>query len=146
MKDNNLIRLVLCGCVAGVVWHLLSVAFLSIVAPDLTASLERAAPHQALGGLFFYVIDLAMGTWAVWLYSAIAPRYGKGAPAITGIAWWILKTLQSAKFAGLGFIALSPVLLPLGVATLLAAVLASFVGAGLYRKASESSLQNLPAT
>jgi hypothetical protein len=98
--------------------------------------------------LLFYVIDLAMGTWAVWLYSAIAPRYGKGATAvaITGIAWWILKTLQSAKLAGLGFIEVSPAFVPLGVATLAAAVLASFVGAGLYRKVSESAPHNLPAT
>jgi hypothetical protein len=148
MKDNNWIRLVLCGFVAGVVWHLLSVLFIAMFAPGFTASLERAAPHQALGGLFFYAVDLAMGTWAVWLYSAIAPRYGKGATAavITGLAWWILKTLQSAKLAGLGFIELSPVLLPLGVATLVATVLASFVGAGLYRKVSESSLRKLPAT
>jgi hypothetical protein len=147
MKDNNWIRLVLCGFVAGVAWHLLSVVFMSIFAPDFAASLERAAPHQALGGWFFYVVDLAMGTWAVWLYSAIAPRYGKRATAVatTGIAWWILKTLQSAKLAGLGFIEVSPALVPLALATLAAAVLATFVGAGLYRKVSESSLSNLPA-
>lgn len=144
MKHNDWLRLVLCGFVAGAIWHLLSVAFIAAFAPDFTTSLVRAAPHQALGRLFFYVVDLAMGTWAVWLYSAIAPRYGKGATAgaITGIAWWILKSLQSAKLAGLGFIEVGPALVPLGVATLVAAVLASFVGAGLYRKASESS----PAT
>ena len=148
MKDNNWIRLVLCGFVAGVVWHLLSVVIISFFAPDFLASLQKTAPHQALGGPFFYAVDLAMGIWAVWLYSAIAPTYGKGATAviIAGIAWWILKTLQSAKLAGLGFIELSPALFPLGAATLLATVLASVAGAWLYRKVSESSPQDLPAT
>ena len=148
MKGNNWIRLVLCGFVAGVVWHLFSVVFISFFAPDFIPSLQRTAPHQALGGLFFYAVDVAMGIWAVWLYSAIAPRYGKGATAvvIAGSAWWILKTLQSAKLAGLGFIELSPALLPLGVATLVATMFASVAGAWLYRKVSESSPQDLPAT
>lgn len=89
-----------------------------------------------------------MGIWAVWLYSAIAPRYG-GRPitvAIVGVAWWVLKTLQSAKWAGLGFVELGPDLLPLGVATLAATVLASAVGAWLYRKVSEPSTQSVAAT
>jgi hypothetical protein len=148
MKNNNWIRLVLCGFVAGVVWHLLSVVFIALFAPDFMASLQRTAPHQALGGLFFYAVDLAMGVWAVWLYSAIAPTYGKGATAVVvvGIAWWILKTLQSAKLAGLGFIELSPALFPLGAATLAATVLAAVTGAWLYRKVSDVSPQDLPAT
>ena len=148
MKTNNWIRLVLCGFVAGVVWHLLSAVFIALFAPDFIASVQRTAPHQALGGLFFYAVDLAMGIWAVWLYSAIAPTYGKGATSVVvaGIAWWILKTLQSAKLAGLGFIELSPTLFPLGAATLVATVLASVAGAWLYRKVSESSRHAASAT
>jgi hypothetical protein len=148
LKTNNWIPLVLCGFVAGVVWHLLSAVLISLFAPDFIVSLQRTAPHQALGGLFFYAVDLAMGIWAVWLYSAIAPTYGKGAtsPVVAGIAWWILKTLQSAKLAGLGFIALSPTLLPLGAATLVATVLASVAGAWLYRKVSELSPPDFQAT
>lgn len=147
MNGKNWIRLALCGFVAGVVWHLLSVVSISAFAPDFIASLERTAPHQALGGLFFYAVDVAMGIWAVWLYSAIAPRYGQGATAvaIAGSAWWIVKTLQSAKLAGLGFIELNPALLPLGVATLMAAFLASGAGAWLYRKVSASSTRDFPA-
>lgn len=148
MRTNRWVRLVLCGFVAGVVWHLLSVAFISLFAPDFIASLRRTAPHQALGGLFFYAVDLAMGIWAVWLYSAMAPTYGKGATAavVAGIAWWVLKTLQSAKLAGFGFMEPSPTLLPLGAATLIATVLASVAGAWLYRKVTEVSPQDLRAT
>lgn len=148
MKDSNWIRLVLCGFVAGVVWNLVSVAFLASLAPDFVASVQRSAPHHSLGGQFFFAVDLAMGIWAVWLYSAIAPRYGARpiTAVIAGVAWWILKTLQSAKWAGLGFVELGPSLLLLGVATLGATVLASAAGAWLYYKASESSPRRVATT
>jgi len=141
MKGSYWVRVVLCGFVAGVAWNLVSLVSLSLFAPDFVASVQRSAPHPSMGGEFFFAIDLAMGIWAVWLYSAIAPPYGARpiTVAIAGVAWWILKTLQSAKWAGLGFVELGPEVLLLGVATLAAAVLASGVGAWLYRKVSESA-------
>jgi len=148
MKRHEWIRLVLCGCVAGVVSNLASVVLLSLVAPDFVTSVQRSAPHPPWGGDVFFGIDLAMGTWAVWLYSAIAPRYGAGpvTAAIVGVAWWLLKTLQSAKWAALGFVELGANLVPLGALTLAATVLAAAAGAWLYRKATESSPHHHPAT
>lgn len=140
MKRHEWIRLALCGFVAGIVWHLLSVVSLSVFRPDLVLSVQTHAPHRALGGAFFYGVDIAMGIWAVWLYSAIAPRYGPrpATVVITGVAWWVLKTLQSAKWAGSGFVELGVDLLPVGAATLVATTLAAAVGVWLYRKASVS--------
>ena len=142
MKNPNWLRITLCGFVTGVVWHLLSVVFLAIFAPDFAGAVQRTAPYPAQGGGFFYAIDLLMGVWAVWLYSVIAPRYGATltTAAIAGAAWWILKTLQSAKWAGLGFVALGSNLLPLGVATLAAALVASMIGTWLYRKTGPTLL------
>ena len=136
MKNPNWIRITLCGFVAGVIWNLLSVVFLAIFAPTFVASVQQAAPNPPQGGAFFFAVDILMGVWAVWLYSAIAPRYGAKLTtmATAGVAWWILKTLQSSKWAGLGFVTLGPHLLPLGVATLGATLLASVVGAWLYSK------------
>jgi len=147
MKGTNWVRLALSGFVAGVIWHLLSVAFLAAFASDFVASVQQSAPRPAQGGAFFFAIDVGMGIWAVWLYSAIAPRYGSNLTtvAIAGIAWWILKTLQSAKWAGLGFVQFGPNLLPLGVGTLGATVLAAGVGTWFYRKVSEMR-PDLPAT
>ncbi len=148
MKRANWIRVTLCGFVAGVIWNLLSVVYLAMFAPDFVASVRRSAPHPAQGGVYFFAIDVLMGVWAVWLYSAIAPRYGTKLTtvAITGVAWWILKTLQSAKWAGLGFVELGRNLVPLGVATLGTTVLASVVGIWLYSKVSGGSPHDLPAT
>ena len=148
MKGTNWIRLVLCGFVAGVVWNLLSAVFLSFWAPDFIASVQRSAPYPSRGGAFFFAVDVVMGIWAVWLYSAIAPRYGTKltTAAIAGVAWWILKTLQSAKWTGLGFVALGTNLIPLAGATLVASVLASVAGAWLYSKVSEPLPRGLRAT
>jgi hypothetical protein len=73
-----------------------------------------------------------MGIWAMWLYSAIAPRYGARPTTalIAGVAWWTIKSLQSAKWAGLGFVAPGVVLIPLAT-TLVAVVVATVVGAWL---------------
>ena len=148
MKRANWIRIALCGFVAGVIWNLLSVVYLAMFAPEFVASVQRSAPHAAQGGAYFFAIDVLMGVWAVWLYSAIAPRYGMTltTAAITGAAWWMLKTLQSAKWAGLGFVEVGPNLVLLGVATLGATVLASVVGISLYSKVSGGSPHDLPAT
>jgi len=136
MRDANWIRIVLCGFVAGVVWNLLSAVALSVFSPGFVASVQRGALYPPLGGEVFFAVDVVMGVWAMWLYSAIAPRYGARLTtvAIAGVAWWIMKTLQSVKWAALGFVALSPNLMLLAVTSLLATLAAS--GAWLYDKAN----------
>lgn len=138
MKGRNWIQVVLCGIVAGVVWHLLSVVFLAVAMPGVLATVQSGARQRPRGGEFFFAIDVAMGIWAVWLYSAIAPRYGARplTAAIVGVAWWSLKTLQSAKWVGLGVVDIGANVLALGGATLAATLLASAAGAWLYRKVS----------
>lgn len=135
MHGTNWLRIILSGVVAGIVWFLLCAAILFLFAQDFLASLQGTAPHPPMGGAFFFALDLMMGIWAMWLYSAIAPRYGAGAKtaAIAGVAWWTIKSLQSAKWAGLGFVPREVVLVPLAT-TLIAAVTASLVGAWVYRK------------
>jgi len=133
------LRIVLCGLVAGVIWNLLSMALLSAVAPDLIPSLKTGAPHAPLGGAFFYGVDLAMGVWSIWLYSAIASHYGARSrtAVIAGAAWWVLKTLQSAKWAGLGFIEPGHELMLLGAVSLIIAISATVAGAWLYNRTAQ---------
>ena len=67
------------------------------MAQDFMAVVETGDPHTRWGGGIYFGIDLMMGIWTMWLYSAIAPRYGAEAKAaaIAGIAWWAIKSLQS---------------------------------------------------
>ena len=144
MRNTNLMRIVLCGFVAGVVWFALSSAFLSIFAQDLLAVVQRDGPYPKRSGAFFFAVDLLMGVWAVWLYSAISPKYGAGpkTAAIAGVAWWTIKSLQSAKWAGLGFVQPGVVLVPLAT-TLIAALVAAVVGGWLYQRTEVSTAKIL---
>jgi hypothetical protein len=118
-----------------VVWYLLSALLLSLFAQELLVFVERGGSYPRLGGAFFFVVDLLMGIWAMWLYAAIAPRYGPGlkTAAITGVAWWTIKTLQSVKWAGLGLIPGKAAFMPLAT-TLVAVLAASELGAWLYER------------
>lgn len=137
MKMNELViqwvRVVLCGLVAGVVWFLLSAIVLRFFGQAFIDALQGVQPYPRRGGLFFFSIDLLMGIWALWLYTAIRSRYRTRAKTLTvvGFAWWSIKSLQSAKWAALGFVPLGSALAPL-VATLPATIAATFVGAWLY--------------
>ena len=147
MRRTDWIRIVLCGYVAGVLWFLVSVVFLSFFAPNFVTSVQQGAPYADWGGAFSFGVDVAMGIWAVWLYAAIAPRYGArpSTAALVGVAWWTIKSLQSAKWAGLGFLQPDGALIGLATASLVAAVAASIVGAGLYDKVNRPVAQK-PAT
>ena len=83
---------------------------------DLLLAVKQSAPHPKRGGAFFFAVDLLMGIWAMWLYSTITPRYGEGprTAVIAGVAWWSIKSLQSAKWAGLGFVPQGVVLVSAG--------------------------------
>ena len=136
MEPTNRVRVILCGVVAGAVYALLNAAFLALVAPDFFASVQQSAQQAPLSWPYFLAIDLGMGVWVVWLYSAIESRYGSTMQTtlIAGVALYTLKTLQSAKWAGLGFVDLGLGLLPLGIGTLVPVLAATFVGVGLYRR------------
>jgi hypothetical protein len=147
MRGVHWIRVVLCGLVAGVVWYLLSALLLSLFAQDLAAFVQEGGPYPRSGGAFFFVLDLLMGIWAMWLYSALVPRYGAGprTAVIAGVAWWIIKSLQSAKWVGLGLLPREIVLIPLAT-TLIAVLVASVLGAWLYERVDKPATKALGTT
>jgi hypothetical membrane protein len=120
--------------VSGVVWHLLSAIVLVLIGRDFLEAVQGGRLHAQSSGLFFFAIDLAMGIWAMWFYAVIRERYRSEpeAAAVVGFAWWFMKSLQSAKWVGLGFVPIKVTLVPL-VATLPLPMLAVLVGAWLYR-------------
>jgi hypothetical protein len=127
------LRVLLSGLGAGVIWYLLSALLLAGFARPFPAWAERNAAGHPLSGASWLLIDLGMGIWVAWLYAALGPRYGARARTalIAGLAWWVIKTLQSAKWAGLGLIPREVVLAPLLV-SLLASLVAAMAAAWLY--------------
>ena len=136
MRGKRWVSRVLCGFVAGVLFFLFNAVTASLFAEKLLSVLQTVPAYPRQGGEFFFVVDVLMGVWAMWLYSAISPRYGSrpSTAAIAGLAWWTIKSLQSANWIGLGFVppevgldALAPLAL-----SLLSAMGAAMAGAFLY--------------
>jgi hypothetical protein len=85
--------------------------------------------------MFLLFSNLAAGVWATWLYTAIRPRYGPGPKTAVwaGLAWWVIVSMQSAKWVALLSIPPAAVLIPLA-ASLPAIFVATLAGAWFYEK------------
>jgi hypothetical protein len=127
------LRILLCGVVAGFVWYLLSSLLLALFARPFLDWAQAVGTGSDWSGAAWFIIDLAMGIWVAWLYATLVPRFGSRprTALIAGLAWWVLKSLQSAKWAGLGFIPGTIVLAPF-VVSLAASLAAAAAAAWLY--------------
>ena len=130
-------RVLLCGLVAGLVWTLLSSVVTVLVGNDFAAAVpgnRLSAPSTGLV-VFLFVVNLVEGTWAMWLYAAIRPRYGAGlkTAALAGFSWWVISSLIDATWGSFGFVPAKALLGPM-VASLPAIIVAAVVGAWLYKE------------
>ena len=137
MEKTNWARSFLCGLVAGVVWTLLSMVLLGFVGDDFLAAVRVGRQHGSSSGsyLFLHFSNLAAGVWAMWLYTAIRPRWGSGPQTAVraGVAWWVIVSMQSAKWVALISVPPAVTLAPLA-ATLPAILVATLAGVWLYEK------------
>lgn len=135
MRKINWPRVFLCGLVAGLIWSLLSAAILTFLGGDLITAIPKlSAPTRALL-LFSFLVNLAMGTWAMWLYAAILPRYGPGpkTAAIAGFAWWLMYCLAKANWGPYALVR-AKVLVAILAAALSAVIVAAIIGARYYEE------------
>lgn len=127
-------RVLLCGLLAGLVWTLLSILLLGLVGRDFMAALldGRLAPRGQVQ-LFLVASNLAAGIWATWLYATLRAYYGPGLKtgAIVGVAWWVIVSMQSAKWVALGTIPIRTVIAP-GAMTLPVIMIAALAGGWCY--------------
>jgi len=135
MSKINWSRILLCGLVTGITWIVLG----SVVTALLGRSFA-ALPNNRLGAptpgfiLLNAAIDLLEGISILWLYAAIRPLYGPGprTAIIAAFAWWFIVSMGDAAWCSFGFFPPATVV-PLVVGTLPALILATIVGAWLYR-------------
>lgn len=137
MGRINWRSVVLCGIVAGLTWTVLSSIITAFVARDFVAAVPGGRLSEPSGSLiaFLFLVNLVMGTWAMWLYAAIRPRYGPGpkTAVVTGFSWWVISSLVDATWGSFGFVAPKAVLAPIA-ASLPAIIIAAVAGAWLYRE------------
>ena len=139
MGKINLSRVILGGILAGIVVNVSEFLLHDVVMKaqdaEVMKSLGKTMPEG--GGVIavWLVWGFAWGIAAVWLYSAMRPRFGPGpgTAARTGVAaWFFCCLLMSVAMANIGLFPLSGLEL---VWTLVQSVVAVVVGAWIYKEA-----------
>ena len=135
MNALNWARILLCGLVTGVAFTVMSVVLLGLLGDAFLAAVSDSAV-AGIGaprtGPALYLLTVAAGVWAMWLYSVVRPRSSSNirAGVAVGLAWWVIASLQSLKWVALLGIP-RVAWLPLGLNAALCIVAAS-IGAFLY--------------
>jgi hypothetical protein len=143
MGKINWIRVLLGGLLAGVVLIILGYLTLAIYLRNIfdpaLAALGHPV-HQTLGFQTFWIVfNLVSGILAVWLYSAIRPRYGAGPKTAicAGLAVWALQGLSyDAVSAAFGLFSGKAVLVD-SLTALVLCVVSTLVGAWVYTEQSQ---------
>jgi hypothetical protein len=138
MKSINWGRVILGGVVAGLVVNLsefvLNEIVLKTANEEAMKALGRTMPTGGGTMIVWIVLGFVIGIAAVWLYAGIRPRYGAGpATAVkAGVLVWILGSLYTTVvFWNLGLYPLNVLVI---VWTLVEAIVATVVGAWMYRE------------
>ncbi|MFQ6031067.1 MAG: hypothetical protein ACE5Q6_26695 [Dehalococcoidia bacterium] len=136
MGKINWGRVFLCGILTGGVWYLLSllVFVFALGGTDYAAAVE-AAPRPKTFPALPFILYLAMGIWAMWLYAAIRARYGPGpkTAAVAGVALWVVAVLEVSKLVAVGFFPPNLLLTPVAAA-LPVIIVVAVVGAWPYKE------------
>jgi magnesium-transporting ATPase (P-type) len=143
MGKTNWNRVFLGGLLAGVVLIVLGFAAWAIYLQGLWSPEMEALGHPvdiSGGGYVFSIIfSLVIGILAVWLYSAIRPRYGAGPKTaiIAGIAFWVLSSLIAAISLGSMGLFAARLLVIDSLTGLVLYVVATLLGAWVYKEESQ---------
>lgn len=136
MSKINWSRVLGCGLLAGVVWIILGTVVTALFGKNFAAlpnnHLGRPTPAFIIVNV---ILDLLEGVSILWLYAAIRPRYSPGVRTaiIAAFAWWFILSLGDVTWCSFGFFPAGTVI-PLMIGTLPAIVLATLIGAWLYRE------------
>jgi hypothetical protein len=143
MGKTNWMRVFLGGLLAGVVLIVLGFAAWAIYLERLWSPEMEALGHpvnMSAGGYVFSIIfSLVVGILAVWLYSAIRPRYGAGPKTalIAGIAFWVLSSLIAAISLGSMGLFAARLLVVDSLTGLVLYVVATLLGAWVYKEQAQ---------
>ena len=138
MGKINWTRVILGGLVAGAVINIFEYVLNGVVlAKDMQAAISALGRQESGGALVMFTVwGFLVGFFAVWLYSAIRPRYGAGVKTAlcAGAAVWCLGYLL-ASVTPLALHLFPSRLMAIGLAVGLVEVLVgTVVGAWLYRE------------
>ena len=144
MGRINFGRVVMGGLFAGILINISEFVLNSFVLrTDMEAGMKalgKTVPQSGGTIAVWTILGFAVGIVAVWLYAAIRPRYGPGvATAVrAGICVWFLENVVcTVVIVNLGIFPFNAV--PV-VWTLAEAILATVLGAWVYREGSSAAV------
>ena len=148
MSKMNCKRVFLGGLVAGIVFIVLGFASYFIYLGDAWKGVMEELGYPLSDSVGMYVFSIVscfvVGILAVWLYAAIRPRYGAGpgTGVLAGFIFWILSVLL--PYISFGTIGMFPVRLLIidGLIGLVIMIVATLLGAWVYREESEQGASN----
>jgi hypothetical protein len=141
MKGINLGRVILGGILAGIILNISESLLNEMVLKNDWDAAMKAMGKTMTGGsaiVVWILYGFALGIGAVWLYAAIRPRYGAGAgtAARAGIAVWFFQSfLPHVATLNLGLFPKN-IALTSTVWGLVELIIATILGAWLYREAA----------
>ena len=133
--EVNWPRIFGCGTLAGVIWIALGSIVTALLGRDFAA-----LPHNRLGSptpgflILNVVLDFLEGFSILWLYASIRQTYRPGARTalIAAFAWWFIVSLGDVTWCSFGLFP-PRTLIPLMIGTLPALLIATLIGASLYK-------------
>lgn len=138
MGGINLVRVILGGLVAGIIFNvsefLLNEKVMKGEMEAAMKALGKTVPQSGNAMAVWIIFGFVMGFLAVWLYAVGRPRFGAGpgTAARAGIFFWVLTgLLPQVAMWNMGLFPLSALAL---VWTLVEAMLATVAGAALYQE------------
>ena len=141
MSGINVGRVIVGGFVAGVVANVFDFVITSyLLAGELEGMCARLNLHTEPSIWVFVVVDLVWGLLLVFTYAAIRPRFGAGPKTaiLSGVLPWLAISLLEAQINAIGITTVT--FYVKGVAFyLVSAVVASLIGAALYKEGPELS-------
>ncbi len=142
MGKTNWKRVFLGGLLAGLVLNILGFATIAIYLREIwKPAVEALNPafNETAGFWIFWIVNyFILGVLAVWLYSAIRPRYGAGAKTavVAGIGVWVLCGLSfAATSASFGLFPTNLLVID-SITFLVMLVVATLLGAWIYKEQS----------
>ncbi len=142
MGKINWARVLLGGLLAGFIINIFEyVTNGMVLAADWDAAMKALGRHLSMSAVAVFIVGgFIGGIAAIWLYAAARPRFGAGpkTAALTGFAYWVVG--YALPILGQMPLGLFPRrLLVVGGGGLVEIIVASLVGAWLYKEKSQEN-------
>jgi len=102
MAPRNILALLECGCITGVLWSFFQMLF---VVTGINSGLMAVGDMKVISGEWYFVLDVLTGLWTIGIFLLMRSYFQSFPSAVGGtvIAWWVIQSLINIKSGGFDF-------------------------------------------